>query len=42
MEDAEDIKRYVDKRPDLQQLYTRAVNMYQEITRKGLENEQGA
>jgi hypothetical protein len=38
--DAEDIKRYVDKRPDVQGIYTRGVALYQEITRKALENEQ--
>jgi hypothetical protein len=42
MEDAEEIKSFVDKRPDLQQLYTRAINLYQEITEKALENEQRA
>lgn len=42
MRDAEQIKRFVDKRPDLQSLYTRAVGLYQEITRKALENEQGS
>lgn len=40
MADADDIKRYVDKRPDLQGIYTRAVSLYQEISRKALENEQ--
>jgi hypothetical protein len=38
--DADDIKRYVDQRPDLQKLYTRAIGLYQEITQKALENEQ--
>ncbi|MGA7981063.1 MAG: hypothetical protein WCA32_12685 [Chromatiaceae bacterium] len=38
--DAGDIKRYMDQRPDLQSLYTRAVSLYQEITKKALENEQ--
>jgi hypothetical protein len=38
--DADDIKRYVDQRPDLQNLYTRAIGLYQEITQKALENEQ--
>jgi len=42
MQDAEDIKRLVDKRPDLQALYMRGLHLYQEITRKALENEQGA
>jgi hypothetical protein len=40
MEDAEDVKRFVDQRPDLQKLYMRAVSLYQEITQKALENEQ--
>lgn len=38
--DAEDIKRYVDKRPEFQGIYTRAVSLYQEISKKALENEQ--
>jgi hypothetical protein len=38
--DAEDIKRYLDERPDLQGLYARAVGLYHEITQKALENEQ--
>jgi hypothetical protein len=42
MRDAEDVKRLVDQRPDLQNLYTRATSLYQEITRKALENEQGS
>ena len=41
MKDAADVKRYVDKRPEFQTLYTRAVSLYGEITRKALENEQG-
>jgi hypothetical protein len=40
--DAESIKRFVDKRPDVQVIYTRAVALYQEITTKALENEQSA
>jgi hypothetical protein len=40
MRDAEEIKRYVDKRPDLQSLYARVVGLYGEITEKALENEQ--
>lgn len=40
MKDAEEIKRYVDKRPDLQRLYARAVGLYGEITTKALDNEQ--
>lgn len=40
MADAQEVKRYVDERPDLQKLYTRAVALYGEITKKALENEQ--
>lgn len=42
MRDAEGIKRFVDQRPDLQQIYVRAIGLYQEITQKALENEQGS
>lgn len=42
MADAQEVKRYVDQRPDVQALYTRAVSLYGEITRKALENEQAA
>jgi hypothetical protein len=30
----------VDKRPDYQNLYSRAVDLYGQITKKALENEQ--
>jgi hypothetical protein len=40
--DAEDIKRLVDQRPELQGLYTRSIALYKEITTKALENEQKA
>jgi hypothetical protein len=40
MRDAEDYKRYVDRHPDFQSLYARAVGLYREITKKALENEQ--
>lgn len=40
IKDAEEIKPYVDRRPDYQTLYTHAVGLYGEITKKGLENEQ--
>jgi hypothetical protein len=40
MEDAQEVKRLVDQRPDLQALYARAVSLYGEITKKALENEQ--
>ena len=39
MKDAEDVRRYVEKVPQVQGLYGRAVNLYQEITKKALENE---
>lgn len=42
MSDAEEIKRYVDKVPDMQPLYVRAVSLYQDITKKALENEQNS
>lgn len=40
MTDAQEIQRYVDQRPDMQALYTRAIALYKEITQKALENEQ--
>ena len=40
MSDSEEIKRYVDKVPEVQALYGRAVTLYHEITQKALENEQ--
>ena len=40
LKDAEGIKPYVDRRPEYQTLYTRAIGLYGEITKKGLENEQ--
>ena len=42
LEDAEDVKRVVDRRPDLQPLYMRVIALYQEITEKALANEQGS
>jgi hypothetical protein len=42
MEDAQEVKRYVDQRPDMQALYTRAIALYGEITKKALENEQAS
>lgn len=38
--DADEIKRFVDQRPDVQGIYTRALGLYREITKKALENEQ--
>jgi hypothetical protein len=40
MKDAEEIKPYVDRRPAYQELYTRAVSLYGDITKKALANEQ--
>lgn len=40
LRDSEEVKRLIDERPDLQDLYTRAVSLYREITEKALENEQ--
>lgn len=37
--DTQDIKRYIDKRPEYQDLYVRAVDLYEEITATALENE---
>jgi hypothetical protein len=42
MEDAQEVKRLVDERPDLQGLYARAIGLYGEITKKALENEQAS
>lgn len=41
-EDAQRIKSFVDQRPDLQPLYTRAVDLYHEITETALANEERA
>ncbi len=40
LRDSEEVKRLIDERPDLQDLYTRAVSLYHEITAKALANEQ--
>jgi hypothetical protein len=40
MRDAEEVRRLVEKQPDMQSLYGQAVHLYQEITKKALENEQ--
>ena len=42
LQDAEEVKRFVDHRPDLQDIYTRALSLYHDITEKALENEEGA
>ncbi|MBK1719156.1 hypothetical protein [Thiocystis violacea] len=42
IEDAEHIKPYIDKRPEFEKLYARAVHLYREITEQALKNEPGA
>ena len=42
MQDSEEVKRLVDARPGLQNLYTRAVSLYSEIMDKAMENEKGS
>ncbi len=37
-EDSEQVKAVVDEHPEYQDLYSRAVHLYNEITKKGLEN----
>ena len=39
LKDAAEVKRYVDRAPKYQGLYTRVVGLYEEITKKALENE---
>lgn len=41
-EDAQRIKPMVDQRPDMQALYSRAVDLYHDITAKALDNEERA
>jgi len=40
LQDTAQIKPYVDRKPEYQGLYTRAIDLYRQITTKGLENEQ--
>lgn len=42
LEDAEEVRRFIDHRPELQDLYARVIGLYHDITEKALENEQGA
>ncbi|MEZ5585576.1 MAG: hypothetical protein R3E46_00750 [Sedimenticolaceae bacterium] len=39
MADAEEVRRLVDRNPEYEKLYARAVSLYQDITKKALENE---
>ena len=41
-QNATDIKPLVDKQPEWQTLYARAINLYEEIIAKALENQQAA
>ena len=40
--DSEEVKRLVDERPDLKDIYTRAIGLYPSFTKKALENEQAS
>lgn len=40
--DAQDALEFVDDHPDYQELYARVADLYEDITSKALENEQGA
>ncbi len=40
-EDAQHIQRLLDRHPEYEELVDRATHLYNEITRKALENEQG-
>jgi hypothetical protein len=40
LKDVKQIKALVDRTPEYQSLYTRAISLYGEITKEGLENEQ--
>ncbi len=42
MEDAREVKTLIDKHPEYQDLYARAVRLYKEITDKALENAKNA
>ncbi len=40
--DSNKIKAMIDERPELQDLYAKAVHLYHEITTKAVENERGS
>ncbi len=42
MQDAQQVKTLIDKHPEYQDLYARAVHLYKEITDKALENAKNA
>ena len=37
--DTKDYKHFVDQHPEFQELYTRVVHLYEQLTEKALENE---
>jgi hypothetical protein len=40
LKDTQETKCYADRHPDLQSVYARVVGLYEDITKKALENEQ--
>ena len=40
--DSREVKRYIDKKPEYQDLYVRTIDLYESITAKALENEKNA
>ncbi len=42
LEDAQQVKTLIDRHPEYQDLYTRGVHLYKEITDKALENAKGS
>jgi hypothetical protein len=42
LENAGNIKGFIDTHPEYQSLYTKIVDLYEDITAKALENEQAA
>lgn len=42
LEDAEQVKLLVERHPEYQDLYARVAHLYNEITKKALENEKAA
>jgi len=38
-DDTKNYKQFVDKRPEFQELYTRVVSLYEQLTERALENE---
>jgi len=42
LENTGDVKNIIDTQPDYQNLYAQAINLYEEIIAKALENQQAA